>query len=63
MKDVDYGRPRQDTCEYNPILELERNGEPKGVEGVVQRVKHHALLSSVQVHYKVRNVNKGARPP
>jgi hypothetical protein len=47
MKDVDSGRPR----------------EPKGVEGVVPRVKHHALLSSVQVHYKVHNVNIGARPP
>jgi hypothetical protein len=60
---VDYGRSRQDTCEYNPISEFERNREPKGVEGEVQRVKHYALFSSVQIHDKVQNVNKGACPP
>jgi hypothetical protein len=50
MKDVDYGRPRQDTCEYNPISEFERNREPKGVEGQVPRVKHNALISFVFIY-------------
>jgi hypothetical protein len=51
MKDVDYGRPRKDTCEYNPILELERNRKLKGVEGVVHRIKDYALFSSVRTVY------------
>ncbi len=58
---MDSGRPRQDTCDYNPITaELVTNRKPKGVEGVVPRVKHYALISSVQIHDKVQNVNKGA---